>query len=66
MFRREVKASACISVVRPLMQYAGIVWDLYQTTYISSLERIQCRMLRWATLDLAVYITYWNLWNGQD
>ena len=30
---REVKASAYIPVVRPLMEYASIVWDPYQITY---------------------------------
>ena len=31
---QEVKASAYISLVRPLMEYACIVWDPYQITYI--------------------------------
>ena len=46
---QEVKASAYISLVRPLMEYACIVWDPYQITYINSLERIQRRAARWAT-----------------
>ena len=61
---QEVKASAYISIVRPLMEYASIVWDPYQITYINILEGIQRRAARWAnqiTVDLVVYLTYWNL-----
>ena len=64
---REVKTSAYISIVCPLMEYASIVWDPYQITYINSLEGIQRRTARWATsdysytVDLVVYLTYWNL-----
>ena len=31
------------------MEYASIVWDPHQITYINSLEGIQCRAARWAT-----------------
>ena len=33
----------------PIMEYASIVWDPYQVTYINNLERIQRRAARWAT-----------------
>ena len=58
---REVKASAYISIVRPLMEYASIVWDPCQITYINSLEGIQRRAARWATSDYSRFSSVSNL-----
>ena len=58
---REVKASAYISIVRPLMEYASIVWDPYQITYINSLEGIQRRVGRWAISDYSRFSSVSNL-----
>ena len=60
---REVKVSAYISIVHPLMEYASIVWDSYQITYINinSLEGIQRRAARWATSDYSRFSSVSNL-----
>ena len=46
------------------MEYASIVWDPYQITYINNFERIQRRAangLHQSTADLVAYLTNWNL-----
>ena len=44
------------------MEYASIVWDPYQITYINSLANVEWQDgLHQITVDLAVYLTYWNL-----
>ena len=57
----EIKVSAYISLVCPLMEYASIVWDLYQVTYINCLERIQCRAARWATSNYSRFNSVSNI-----
>ena len=57
--------SQSILLVHPLMEYACIVWDPYQITYINSLERIQQDGLHQTMGDLTVYQTYCNLLDGQ-
>ena len=43
------------------MEYASIVWDPYQITYVNSLEGIQCRAARWATSDYSRFSSVSNL-----
>ena len=43
----EVKAASYLAVVRPLMEYASVVWDPHLNVYISMLEKIQRRAARW-------------------
>ena len=59
---REVKASSCISIVCPLMEYVSIVWDPYQITYVNSLEGIQRRAVTSAvTSDYSRFCSVSNL-----
>ena len=63
MFTRiEVKASAYISLVRPLMEYACIVWDPYEITYINIVLKEfnieQQDGLHKTTADLTLYQSY--------
>ena len=43
----EVKAASYLAIVRPLMEYASVVWDPHLNVYISMLEKIQRRAARW-------------------
>ena len=43
------------------MEYASVVWDPYQITYINSLEGIQHRVVRWATSDYCRFSSVSNL-----
>ena len=43
------------------MEYASIVWDPYQITYINSLEGIQRRAARWAVSDYSRFSSVSNL-----
>ena len=46
-----------VSLVRPLMEYASIVWEPHQMACINSLERIQHRAARWATSNYIAGLT---------
>ncbi len=37
------------TLVLPILEYCGSVWDPHQTTYISKLERVQCFAAKLAT-----------------
>ena len=43
------------------MEYASIVWDPYQITYINNLEGIQRRVARWAISDYSRFSSVSNL-----
>ena len=44
----SVKATAYLTIVRPVLEYAASVWDPYQQNDILSLEKVQRRAARWA------------------
>ena len=46
----ETKASAYLSLVRPIMEYASCVWDPHEFVNIQALEKVQ-RAVRWAFSD---------------
>ena len=47
----EIKASAYLTMVRPLMEYASAVWDPYYIKDIQQLEKVQRRAARWVLND---------------
>ena len=47
----EVKETACFTLVRPVLEYAAIIWDPYQQCLIDDIEKIQRRAARWVTGD---------------
>ena len=47
----SVKATAYLTIVRPVLEYAASVWDPYQQNDILSLEKVQRRAARWALSD---------------
>ena len=43
----EVKSTAYLTLVRPIMEYAAYVWDPYQKYLTNNIEKIQRRAARW-------------------
>ena len=43
----ETKASAYLSLVRPIMEYASCVWDPHEIVNIQALEKVHWRTARW-------------------
>jgi hypothetical protein len=48
---RSTKATAFLSLVRPLLEYASPVWDPYRTKHIDALEMVQRRGARFVMSD---------------
>ena len=48
---REVKAQAYLTMVRPQMEFASVVWDPCYNVDVDKLEKIQCRAARWVISD---------------
>ena len=52
----NVKASAYLLMVYPLMEYACVVWDLYfYQSQVSVLEKVQRRAARWVLSDYSYH-----------
>ena len=47
----EVKSTAYLTLVRPIMEYAACVWDPYQKYLTNNIEKIQRRAARWVLSD---------------
>ena len=47
----EVKSTAYLTLVRPIMEYAACVWDPYQKYLTNNIEKIQRRATRWVLSD---------------
>ena len=43
----DTKKAAYLTLVRPIMEYATPVWDLYYNTNIYKLEKVQRRATQW-------------------
>ena len=51
----STKATAYISLVRPILEYASSVWDPYHYNKIYIIDRIQCRAARWSLCNYDRY-----------
>ena len=47
----EVKSTAYLTLVRPIMEYAACVWDPYQKYLTDNIEKIQRQAARWVLSD---------------
>ena len=45
---REAKSNAYKAIIRPILEYACIIWPPHTTKDITTLEAIQSRAARWA------------------
>ena len=52
---QDVKISPYLTIVRPLLEYAGCIWDPHQEYLIYEIEKIQRRAARWALSDYNRY-----------
>ena len=48
---KEVKETTYFTLVRPVLEYAAIIWDPYQQYLIDDIEKIQRRAARWVMGD---------------
>ena len=48
---KEVKITAYLTSIRPLLEYASCVWDPHQLYLINTLEKVQRRAARWVASD---------------
>ena len=48
---REIKAQAYLTMVRPQMEFASVVWDPCYNVDVDKLEKIQRRAVRWVISD---------------
>ena len=51
----NIKASAYLLMVRPLMEYACVVWDPHYQSQVSVLEKVQRRAARWVLSDYSYH-----------
>ena len=47
----SVKETAYITLVRPILEYANVVWDPHQQYLINNIEMVQRRAARWVKHD---------------
>ena len=43
----RVKATACLTLLRPFLEYCNVVWTLYTAKNINLIESVQRRAARW-------------------
>ena len=51
----NIKASAYLLMIHPLMEYACIVWDPHYQSQVSALERVQKRAVKWVLCDYSYH-----------
>ena len=51
----NVKASAYLLMVRPLMECACVVWDPHYQSQVSALEKVQRHAARWVLSDYSYH-----------
>ena len=59
----EVKSTAYLTLVRPIMEYAASVWDPHQQYLIDNIEKIQRRAARWVLSDYRQQSSVTNMLN---
>ena len=50
-----IKATAYLTIVRPIMEYAAVIWDPFHLNNIQQLEKVQSRAARWVLNDFSRY-----------
>ena len=51
----SIKATAYISLVHPILEYASSAWDPHLLKNIHSIDQIQCRVVRWVLQNYNCY-----------
>ena len=60
---KEVKSTAYLSLVRPILEYSSSVWDPYLITDVQSIEMIQSRAARWVSSDYSRFSSVTSMLN---
>ena len=59
----EVKSTAYLTLVRPILEYAASVWDPHQQYLIDNIKKIQRRAARWVLSDYRQQSSVTNMLN---
>ena len=60
---QDVKISAYLNIVHPLLEYAACIWDPHQQYLIYEIKKIQRRVARWAFTDYNHYSSVTEMLN---
>ena len=63
---KSVKQSAYKALVRPILEYAGTVWDPYQDDHIRAVEKVQRRAARWVGNDFYPFSSVEEMLNNLE
>ena len=61
---KEVKSTAYLSLVHPILEYSSSVWDPYLLTDIQSIEKVQRRAARWVSSDYNTFSSVTSMLNN--
>ena len=51
MYTKDVKSTAYLSLVHPILEHSSPVWDPYLLADIQSIEKVQRHAARWVSSD---------------
>ena len=60
----KVKATAYTTLVRPILEYATVVWDPYQQYLINNIEMVQRRAARWVKQEYGITTSVTSILNN--
>ena len=62
----KVKATAYSTLVRPILEYATVVWDPYQQYLVNNIEMVQRRAARWVKQEYSTTSSVTSILNNLE